>query len=595
MSATFLILSQTQPKHNLSMIQAKAARYCPFEPIKIEQLELETTLTQINVWSSMLEASRGGWAAQHKDQALLYDGFIVEPQDASLERSVSSNLLHAILNQDAQSSLEKLCSLEGGYTFVHARPYQGQTLLEAATDFVGQRHLYYGHRDGLTAISNRALMVASALYGDAIPTPDPTFMAWFLSSMAAPFRDKTPWPLIQCVGPDHALRLYAGKLQILPRPKRAPMTRLDDFATHYEDLCAHVNQVTRHAGLPVRVALTGGKDSRAVLAGIIGARALDHIESAYLRAQPEHPDLIVGQRLAEHYGLSFVREQPHERLDHGTFLERMDQHLFLTEQQVHAWDQKGYLRLKPRLLLHGNLGELYRSHALPRQALGWSWLFKYYTSTGYLDRQDLLRDDVVAALKPQMYAWVESMHDNGVRPFQVHDLIHQYARMYRWVGQCNQADAALAPSVNPLSSSRLHRWYKQASLLDQRRHRAHFELIRRADDWLWRQPFAQSRWSKLMVPYQPAAMNPVQGQSFAKSPQQQDWHNNQALITSLLMDSGSDAFFDIVDRERLHARIKRMEQTPDAMNLKAIYGSLGVKLALSRQLHPRPITLEAHP
>lgn len=595
MSATFLILGQAQAKHDLDAIQAKAARYCPFVPTKVDHLELEPLLTHISVWSSLPEASRGGWLAQADRQTLLYDGFIVEDADASLERSVAQNLLAALRASPQRSALEQLCALEGGYSVAHVRTYQGRPLLEAATDFIGQRHLYYGQRDGLTAISNRALMVASALYGDAIPAPEPAFMAWFLSSLAAPFRDKTPWPLIYCVGPDHTLRLYEGKLQRLPRPTLPLDARLNDFSSHYEDLCAHVNQVTRLPGLPTRIALTGGKDSRAVLAGLIGAKALGRLESAYLRAQPAHPDLLVGQHLARHYDIPFVREEPHERLAHGTLIERMDQHNFLSEHQVHAWDQKGYFKIAPRLLLHGNLGELYRSHALPRQALGWGWLFKYYTSPGYLDRQDLLRDDVIDTLRPQMYAWVQSLHDRGVKPSQVHDLIHQYARMYRWVGQCNQADAALAPSINPLSNARQHLWYKQASLFDQKRHRAHFELIRRADDWLWRQPFAQSRWSKLMVPHQPSSMTPVQGQSFAKSAQQQDWQNNQALITSLLMDEGTDPLFDIVDRARLHARIKRMEDKPDAMTLKAIFGCLGIKFALSRPLNPRPITLEALP
>lgn len=595
MSSAFLLISQTSPApHVLEARIAAAKAYCPFEPTTTTK-----TLTRdsaLITWSALEQAHRGIPHAQDAQRALTYDGFIVEPADAPTDLSVAQNLLGALKHTSSLFDLSS--SLEGGWCAIHGTGLDTDPTFTACTDLLGQRHLYYGSRAGISVISNRAIIALRALYPpqEQLPIPNAHAMAWLLTTFAAPFKDRTPWPELRCAGPDHLLKLRHGHLQAIPRQAPPKQAADDDFGKHFSDLCAQLHQLSRHPALPWRIALTGGKDSRAVLAGAIGARALPHIKEAYLRAHPQHPDAIVGQQLAAHYNLPFVRLEPGLRAPEWSLLQRLEQHNFLTECQVHAYDLKSYHTLPPYGLLHGNFGELYKSHFKQKQRLGWPYLMRYYTSADYINPRSLLTPSAIESLRPQLGGWLQSLRDQGIKAHQINDRIHRHARMHRWVGQCQQADSALTPSINPLASPSLVRWYDHTAPLNTKRHIAHFELIRRADDWLWRQPFAGASWSKLVVPHQPASMKPVTGAPAALSSQLQDWRANSALIQEYLLDEDRRSdFSQIVDRAVLTKQLNSLKETPKTTELKAIFGLLGIKQALSAPITPRFIALDAHP
>ena len=607
MSAIFLLLAQRDDgAHDLDALARRASALLPLQPQRHMSRADARGRLRLEVWTNLEEASRGGWMAERGPSWLVYDGWCVEPQDASLERSVAQTLLDAL----GDSPLDALtATLQGGYCIMRLRQPDGADRwpqIEAATDAIGERHLYYGSRDGLAVLSNRALMVASALHGGQIPRPSPLAMAWLLSSIAAPHRDQTPWPDVRCLSPDQTLRLRAGRLTLHERLRPAWTAReLEDFDAHFARLMARLGQLARLPAMSWRLALTGGKDSRAVLAGLVGARlvgagprlALPTLRHAYLRAPEGHADVLVGRRLAAHYDLPFERLNPAPDDPTLTLWQRLDQHNALTECQVHAYDLKSITRAARGGGLHGNLGELYRSHAQPGQALGWPWIERRYTSDEYLNRQGLLTDAMTNTLRQPMRTWLHDMRDQGIRPLEIHDRIHRLARMHRWVGQTQQADSLAAPSINPLGCPTLLAWYDHASLAQRRAHRAHLELIRRADDWLWRQPFAQQRWSRLAIPHQPASMGPERGQptALAMSAQRLAWDAQRGPIHEYLMTHDDSPYFDVVDRDRQRRLLDRMNERPDPLTLKAIFGCLGIKRALTEPLVARPITLETDP
>jgi hypothetical protein len=63
--------------------------------------------------------------------------------------------------------------------------------------------------------------------------------------------------------------------------------------------------VRRLPNVPFRFSLTGGRDSRLILAALVAAKCFDKLRGCYLIAAPDHPDVIVGRMLAEHYGIPF--------------------------------------------------------------------------------------------------------------------------------------------------------------------------------------------------------------------------------------------------------------------------------------------------
>jgi hypothetical protein len=583
MSAVFLFLQTANPGPKPARLVEATARYLPFQPEKSWYGTSESKSTHAWVWSVVDEAARGSYVANENGHILAYQGFIQEPEGAPLDVSVAQNLLTAAHKQGLVALTEES---DGDYCAVHLDP---EETLTAATDFVGGSHIYFGTRAGMTAVSNRAFMVAAALHGGTLPSPNPWFFPILHYTFGAPVGRETPWPDVMLLHPSEFLEVRSGRTRTVQRERLSIEDTLD-FDWARDDFRKRVSQIKRFPDLTFKLTLTGGKDSRAVLAGLLMADALDCVTHTYLEANPTHPDVMVGKKLAKHYGLAFQ----HHEAGYGSeypFMESIARHNFHTECTLNAWDRKGFDHKTRQGDLRGYYGEIYKSHEVSGLGLGWPIVKAVYGSRWFVDPQGIMTPEARRRTRDTLLSWAEGMRSSGLPARHAHNLIHRDCRMFRWVSAAQLWDATGPLSVNPIPGRRLFDFYLASPRETQKTHRFHFELIRGADDWLWRQPFANYQWERALLPADTHPIAPLTGSIMEADYRVTEWTDHaQEIGDYLLASHNAGAFFDLYSRKGLGKLLARAHREPTQRRIKAILGAVGIRHALTEPITPCPIT-----
>ncbi len=599
MGSAWLIVTGAGGPTETAARMAAGRRWLPFVAESSEAFHAERADAGLSVWSVCDEAARGSWLHVDEGGALVLDGWLREDDDLPVAASVAANTA-TMIDRPGADLLDG--SLPGEYSIARLG-HDGN--LQAATGYLAGNHVYFGRRGAVQAISNRAMLVTAALdegviAGGSLPTPDAFELAWLVSGVGCPFGTATCWPGVHWLASDQLLS--GGPSGIETRPRRpaeraAPTVGVaaspdgdDGAATRWSGLLDVVadslKQLQRLPDVRFRVALTGGKDSRVVLAAALRAGLTDRIDYCYLRSVADHPDAVVAARLADHYGLELRRLEP--PLAEVEFFDALERHLAQAEVTLAAFDLKGSDTRERIAGVHGNYGEIYKSHAMLRFLLGWPMARRFYASRTFIDRWDLLTDAAVARCRERLAAWLAGCAASGTRLDALHDRWHYETRMGRWLGQAQQADGVGPPTVQPLALPALHRAYQRLSLGDRRRHRLHFELLRGFDDWLWRQGFAGDRWAPSLCRGLGTVAPPVAGPALQLLPQFGVWQRQADEIEAFVLAPGDDGFFDVVRREAITQRFAQMRSRPSLRPLVHIMTCAGMRLALSRPLRPRP-------
>jgi hypothetical protein len=197
-------------------------------------------------------------------------------------------------------------ALGGSYNVVAACPEIGFC---AFPDFPGLHPLYYGHRDDLAVVSNRSTTVGHLLGAGEW---DLRAMAWLIANGSL-FGPTLPTPGVQpiepgCVasaalGDDH-LRLGPGPAWAWPEQgteSGRPNLTDREWWEITDSLVANVASI-RHIDGPVRMGLTGGKDSRLCLALAQAADMGDRIQTM-TNGPADSPEVEISGVVAEAAGL----------------------------------------------------------------------------------------------------------------------------------------------------------------------------------------------------------------------------------------------------------------------------------------------------
>ncbi|MFU8806750.1 MAG: hypothetical protein ACNA8W_23275 [Bradymonadaceae bacterium] len=396
MSNVFLAISSAEPGDFEGPVRA-AARYLPILPEQSFEHISRDRCSGLWAWSVFSEAARGSFWAAEGDEALAYNGWVTEDSNVPMSKTVAAGLLDILGRRTLDHAARRI---DGDWSMVRLGS-QGQ--IDGLCDFMGGQHLYFGCRRGRSAVSNRALLVAAALYDGVLPTMETNFFAWLLTSVAAPVGNQTPFPDVFLLDPGERLRLHKGTWETTPIP--AVEGEEHCWESFVENFKCRAAQLKRLPGVSAIIALTGGKDSRLVLAGMAASNTLEYIDHAYLRAAPDHPDVTVGRRLAEHYGLEFRLLEPPDR--DGDFLESIGRHGFQTEFALNAWDMKGFESRERVATIHGLYGEIYRGHANLGFALGWHRVEAKYLPDSYIDLAGIMTEALRTDLTPLPHSVIQ--------------------------------------------------------------------------------------------------------------------------------------------------------------------------------------------
>jgi hypothetical protein len=462
--------------------------------------------------------------------------------------------------------------------------------IRAAMAFPGGEHIYYGSVDGVLVISNRAILCAAALHGH-IPAPNPFFIGWLLTSNNAFLSDdETPFAHVYALHPLKTLVLHREtktfELRARPWPHAATTASFDELL---DEMAHRVSVVRRLPNVPFRLSLTGGRDSRLVLAALVAAKCFDKLRGCYLIAPPDHPDVIVGKMLAEHYGIPFEC-LPREASTRSIW-EDLAIHHFQTEMGIHFWDSKGALSRLREGRLGGSYGEMFFSHFKMHQILGWPGAASVIESNGYVDPENVLTTRAQEHFRQGVRTFWQRRRDEGILPSQIRDRLHRDGRMWRWVGQGRLAIGLGTVNTNPIPSPKMLDKYLSLSYLDRRFGRIHYELMHRADPWIPEHPFASKGFSAYLTGHRERRLKfPPAARTIA--PQHALWQAQHEELSNYLLAPAKGDFFELVDKKRLEQQLRRLPSNPSRLQLAAIFGIIGVRHALEEPIQPRPCKVE---
>lgn len=472
------------------------------------------------------------------------------------------------------------------------------------SDPFGVGLLFYGERRDLFVVSNRASIAARVLAGPRkVPSRDILGVCW-TSFFGYVVGDDTAFQGVKAV-PRGAFVAFDGRGNAsVHRTVRAWEVGSqrdigqtgEDLA--FEELTANVGSLAKIPSSQRTVGLSGGKDSRLILALLLAAGVADRFEFE-TDGFDRSPDVVVARELAQRFGLHH-RVQPLSQVEltPEEYLERVRVHTHHHSGMLGSWDLGGGTgRLRDRLHVGGMFGEVLRSHYGRETAPEDEQQARAVFRDGLpFDAAGILRPDAKRYYIDHVSAWVSQQLDDGAKPRDLLDLFYLQHRVRRWVGALQELNTNML--VHPLQSQTAIRWAFEAGHRARRIDDPHFRLMQRASEPLTKMRFAQDGWSEENYAGLPdadvyRAIEPCVPEPGAPHPRGQ-WAMYPTVRTCLreyLLANPSHPIFDVIDAERLREAVKTAGHlgTPGKV---AIYATLGSAVWLARDENPVPVNQE---
>ncbi len=405
-----------------------------------------------------------------------------------------------------------------------------------ANDPLGFRLLYWAQTPEHVIVSTRAEVVAWLLAGAGRRPAVDREAAASLAFTSYLLDDRTGFDGVRTLAQGaHVVIDEHGA--VVRQPTRTPwldggaipdLSLVDTVPTISAEIGTSIRTVTDLCNRPV-FELTGGKDSRLVLAHALAAGVADRGSFATW-GPPTLPDVVVAGDLIARYGLHTrateasiavrydvpvpptppgghapatppVPDDPEE-----AFRFNLARHLAGTSGASSSWDVRLIPRtVSPRLAVTGLLGEAFRTiHGRLASLESMADVERYVRLGGFTtDPAGLLREDARRHLQDRVLATIESLRVDGGT---VHDAIDGYylsQRLRRWFGTLNEHDNRnrMFPLYSLLG-------IRTAFAIGHRRRHAQvlpLELMRHACPELARLPFAGSGWPADAIAHLPDA------------------------------------------------------------------------------------------
>jgi hypothetical protein len=502
------------------------------------------------------------------------------------EASWSSELAAAVRRVPLADVAE---GLAGTFAAINVRADGSGSIV---ADPAGFRNVYYGASEQEFVASTRAELVATVLALGTQPPRDDVRVAWAAFNSYA-IGHRSGFAAVRLLPAAKIIEFRSG-LEPMVRPARSgwiptPSDRAQGLEHHIgvvrEELAEGLHAA---ASLPVEeriVGLTGGKDSRVVLAVILAEGLQDAFVFETTGAE-DLPDVVIASELARRFDLRHrvAFPWPEHTQPYG---ERIRDFVRATAGMANIWDLREIGPHDDPLRIVGLVGEMFRDfvHDWPRAASE-NELADMFLERSHFGVLNLVVPDVAAVCRADAVA--ELLRDPGgdLAPTD---------RMQAFFLRNRVASARFGVLEEIGRQRRMSPYYTidaiRAALAvgaDERaKERLHFEIIRRAADDLARLPFVGAGWSPALLATVPNGDDYSPPELVREAVPVPSKRRPASLMARALTDSAGaheEAFRDIVsdatnpaweviDRARTTAALERLGELRVAQR-RALYGAL---------------------
>lgn len=399
-----------------------------------------------------------------------------------------------LLRDHAPSEL--YTNLGGTYSTAHI--HDGQ--VTAFGSFSGLDSLFYIDNALYAAVGNRPGLVASFQPAGAHSAIDPWVLSWVLSTTMI-IGDETPWLGVRRLRTDEVLSIGQGGVRTSRVDIPAYVLPEAEHADERHDAAVErlVKRFEWYLGTDLRFTahLTGGKDSRLVLALLSAAGSIDRVDEIVTNGSEENGDVIVARQIAAQLGLGnhVVREgaKPAVRsADWPQYAQRFRFSPWKYDMYLTPYDGWGHAAVSPSATttLTGNGGEIIRQMGVAPEPSteGLKSVVERFTHWQY-------RHDALGILAPEARQWqrsrirveIAAMIDAGVVNLQ--QRFHVEHRVANWGNAHfrNNGASSLAALID-IDLARLMQL--RADMADD----LPYEILTRRAPQLLRIPFTNDEW-----------------------------------------------------------------------------------------------------
>lgn len=340
-----------------------------------------------------------------------------------------------------------------------------QAGFRALTTAVRLHPVYYASVGDVCIAGNRALLV----HGASLSLTGTNRVRYDVSSIQSLVRsgyflsDDSPYDGVRALRPHSTLDVRGGRGREIERPLPLPGDGEPTGRVRGELLDAFVDglraiaEPLRAFSEPTQLSLTGGRDSRLVAAALHGAGVPFRAQTSGL---PDHPDVVLGSRVAALLGVRHVVSPPERdatgdalRVPHP--LRRAWQVLRVTEGMLSAHSSVAWP--KPFTIaptLSGAGGEQLRGGFLANQTSADPNAMRRRVRDLFLASEELMTEAANDRARAELAPWMERASRS---PMGALDRIYLHYRTGRWSASGRAAAMASRTTFNVLFDNLLNR------------------------------------------------------------------------------------------------------------------------------------------
>ncbi|HSZ42961.1 MAG TPA: asparagine synthase-related protein [Trebonia sp.] len=306
--------------------------------------------------------------------------------------------------------------------------------------------VYVAEIPGAVVLSDRAMWAAAV--ADRMGEHDPDHACALLNT-GFPLGTSTPFKGVSALPPAASAHLLSGQLTVVRGDLNS--SGLSREATAADVASALVAAVAplAEAGEPVELSLTGGKDSRLIVAALVAAGVPVHAKT---HGFPAHPDVTVAAEVARRLGIEHRVLTPTEPSQRTDVAARLRAAVLVADGMLSAFENVGRPdpSAAPALTAGGHGGELlrggYAEVAAGRRAarLRAAEVLRRLTTK----HAGLLRRGTAAAYLAGLTPWTGTAISRG--PLAMLDDFYLVNRAGRWSAAARQAYLIRERLVQPL-------------------------------------------------------------------------------------------------------------------------------------------------
>lgn len=441
-------------------------------------------------------------------QCIFMSGYCWLNKTLSANKPLTASDIHCLLSENNLTMVDLRKQLSGEYSIICIDNHGSIT---AINDWTSVEHIYYYQSAQHTSISSRP--TAISYFEGKLPI-DLTGMLW-LPLIGFRIGEGSVYQGVKRLSQGSHLKLCGNDVQELESAfpfnpvKETPPdeNELNKVLCDSIHICSENLKTVFAKENKIQLPITGGKDSRLVLAIAIQAGLKDRLE-LYTIGDQDHPDVIVARRIA------LALNIPHQIIPQSRFkdptlgsdelLYKLAIHVFQTDGMLDAWDIKANMKAGQGFALTGFMGEVLKGYIKVQSE---NEIYRL-SPLEIVSRKDLF--DPLAIFKRHSKTQLEkelsirfdrmceaAHHDKSQLP----DLFYLKERIPNWLGSARRIDSESIQGVIPLNIKPLIELAFRLQAEERSIELLHYKIIEKTCPKLLEIPFAFQVWNKKLIKY----------------------------------------------------------------------------------------------